>query len=58
MIAKMEIPIPGIDEQIAISKAVLDIEQEINLLESKLSKYRQIKSGMMENLLTGKIRLV
>lgn len=53
-----EIPFPPIQQQKEIDHILSDMEQEINLLESKLSKYRQIKSGMMHNLLTGKIRLV
>jgi type I restriction enzyme S subunit len=31
---------------------------EINILETTLSKYQSIKQGMMQNLLTGKIRLL
>jgi len=34
------------------------MDAEINELEVKLEKVRQIKQGMMQNLLTGKIRLV
>jgi type I restriction enzyme S subunit len=34
------------------------MDSEIASLESKLEKYRNIKLGMMQNLLTGKIRLV
>jgi len=33
------------------------MEAEIESLEKKLEKYKQIKQGMMQNLLTGKIRL-
>jgi type I restriction enzyme, S subunit len=47
-----------INEQKKIAKILLDMDEELSSLEAKLSKYRQIKSGMMENLLTGKIRLV
>lgn len=58
-VKKLIIPLPSsIDEQIEIATMLSNMESEINLLESKLSKYRQIKSGMMQNLLTGKIRLV
>jgi type I restriction enzyme S subunit len=45
-------------EQAQISIILSDMELEIKSLESKLLKYRQIKSGMMQNLLTGKIRLI
>ena len=35
-----------------------DMNLEIRKLEEKLSKYQKIKQGMMEELLTGKVRLV
>ena len=35
-----------------------DMDNEIESLEQKLTKARQIKQGMMQQLLTGKIRLV
>lgn len=53
-----EIKIPEIDEQIAIAQILSDMEFEIKSLKQKLNKYKSIKKGMMENLLTGKIRLV
>jgi type I restriction enzyme S subunit len=34
------------------------MDTEIGSLESKLAKAREIKQGMMQELLTGKIRLV
>lgn len=58
MIAEMKIPYPSIEEQIRIAQILLDMEVEIKMLENKLEKYRLIKQGMMQNLLTGKIRLV
>ena len=36
----------------------LDLELELKALENKLNKWLEIKQGMMQNLLTGKIRLV
>jgi type I restriction enzyme S subunit len=45
-------------EQAAIATALFDCEDEIVLLESKLTKLRDLKAGMMQQLLTGKIRLV
>lgn len=47
-----------IKEQQEIAKTLSDIDDEIIALESKLQKYRQIKTGMMQTLLTGQIRLV
>ena len=35
-----------------------DIDAEISALESKLAKARQLKQGMMQQLLTGRIRLI
>ncbi|HEV2480054.1 MAG TPA: restriction endonuclease subunit S [Puia sp.] len=55
---KIEIYLPSKSEQLTISETLLDLDMEIRNLESKLSKYRQIKTGMMQTLLTGQIRLV
>ena len=41
-----------------IATALSDMDVEIESLESKLSKAREFKQGMMAELLTGKIRLV
>jgi type I restriction enzyme S subunit len=49
---------PEEKEQIAIADILSDMDAEIVALETKLVKARQIKQGMMQNLLTGKIRLV
>jgi len=45
-------------EQVKIANILSDMDSEILALESKLQKYRQLKSGMMQILLTGQIRLV
>ena len=45
-------------EQTAIATVLSDMDAEIAALEQKLTKSRQVKQGMMHNLLTGKIRLV
>ena len=45
-------------EQKAIAEILSNMDAEIEALEQKLEKYRQIKQGMMQQLLTGKIRLV
>lgn len=49
---------PTVEEQIAIATVLSDLDSEIEALERKLTKYRQVKQGMMQQLLTGKIRLV
>ena len=45
-------------EQKAIISILSDLDAEIEALEQKCAKYRQVKQGMMQQLLTGKIRLV
>ncbi len=49
---------PRVEEQAAIATILSDIDAEIAALEAKLSKARQIKQGMMQELLTGRIRLI
>lgn len=46
------------DEQTSIAQILSDMDVEIEALEKKLDKYKMIKQGMMQNLLTGRIRLV
>lgn len=55
---KTVILFPTKDEQIAIANILSEMDMEIAVLEEKLDKYRQVKQGMMQQLLTGKIRLV
>lgn len=45
-------------EQIAIANILSDCDSEIAALEEKRDKYKEIKQGMMQQLLTGKIRLI
>lgn len=47
-----------INEQRAIVTVLADMDVEIRKLEEKLSKYQKVKQGMMEELLTGKVRLM
>ena len=51
------IPFPPLAEQTRIASILSDMDAEIAILEQKLEKYKKIKLGMMQNLLTGKIRL-
>lgn len=56
---QIELFIPeSVAEQATIAKILVDMDKEIAGLEKKLGKYRQVKQGMMQQLLTGKIRLV
>ena len=49
---------PTLAEQKAIAKVLGDMDEEIAALEAELAKARQLKQGMMQELLTGKVRLV
>lgn len=57
-IAKIEVAVPEPKEQLAIAEILIDMDAEITGIETKLSKARQVKQGMMQELLTGRIRLV
>lgn len=48
----------NIDEQQAIANILSKMDNEITALETKKAKYEAIKQGMMQQLLTGKIRLI
>lgn len=52
------VPMPPLPEQQAIATILSDMDTEIATLEAKLTKTRQLKQGMMHELLTGRIRLV
>lgn len=54
---KLEVKFPNPEEQTRIATILSDMDAEIGALEAKLEKYRKVKLGMMQNLLTGKIRL-
>jgi len=55
----MEICYPkSIEEQTRISTILSDMDSEIGTVEKKLDKYKQLKQGLMQVLLTGKIRLI
>ena len=56
-ISKYEIIIPDYKEQTQIAKILSDMDAEISSLEQKLEKYKKVKLGMMQELLTGKTRL-
>jgi len=56
-IRNLKFPIPLFAEQAAIATILTDMGSEITALETKLAKARQIKQGMMQELLTGKTRL-
>ena len=49
---------PTLEEQTAIATVLSDMDAELAALETKLAKCKQVKQGMMQNLLTGRIRLI
>lgn len=56
--SKYVVAYPEPKEQTAIAKVLSEMDSEIEKLKSQLSKYRNIKQGMMQKLLTGQIRLI
>ena len=58
LVQELEVKIPADkNEQRAIAQLLSNMDSEIEQLEKKLVKYQQIKQGMMQELLTGRIRL-
>ena len=55
---KLFVIAPPLPEQTAIAQILSDMDAEIESLEKKRDKYKAIKQGMMQELLTGKTRLV
>ena len=56
-VVEQEVPIPTYDEQHAIASVLSDIDTEIAALAQRRDKTRAIKQGMMQQLLTGQVRL-
>ena len=56
-LSEIIVSIPEKNEQEAIAAVIKDFNDEIEHLEKKLVKYQQIKQGMMQELLSGRIRL-
>jgi len=56
-VKNLKIAVPSIEEQTAIATILSDMDNEIQTLEQRLAKTRQIKQGMMQELLTGRTRL-
>ncbi len=54
----LQFSVPELDEQKAIAQILSDMDAEIAGLEQKRDKYKAIKQGMMQELLTGKTRLI
>lgn len=56
--SKLKVNLPTTKEQKAIARVISDMDAEIVALEEKLEKYKEIKQGMMQELLTGRTRLI
>ncbi len=54
----IELSLPSFAEQRAIVEILSDMDAEIAELEAKRDKYKEVRQGMMQQLLTGKIRLI
>ncbi|MTJ55377.1 restriction endonuclease subunit S [Anabaena sp. UHCC 0253] len=57
LVKKYVISLPPLPEQKAIAEIFNDIDKEIEALEKNRDKYKAIKQGMMQELLTGKTRI-
>ncbi|MCX6141977.1 MAG: restriction endonuclease subunit S [Ignavibacteriales bacterium] len=53
-----EVQLPKIEEQIAITEVLSDMDEEITALEERRDKTLALKQGMMQELLTGRVRLI
>lgn len=58
VVRNYELTLPSVDEQTEITNFLSTMDFEIALLECKLAKTQKFKQGMMQELLTGRIRLV
>lgn len=57
-LADIDILLPDFDEQTRIATILSDMDTEIAALEVKLNKAQKVKEGMMQDLLTGRVRLI
>lgn len=55
---KVAFLLPSLEEQSAIAAVLSDMDTELTALETRLAKARKVKQGMMQELLTGRIRLL
>lgn len=56
--SNLEFPFPSLTEQTRIATILSDMDAELEALEGQLGKARKVKQGMMQELLTGRVRLV
>jgi type I restriction enzyme S subunit len=58
ILRNLSVAVPTIDEQAAIATVLSDMDVDLAALEARRDKTRALKQGMMQELLTGRIRLV
>ena len=58
VVRNFEVRLPQIPEQLAITGVLSDMDSEVAALEKRRDKVHAIKQGMMQQLLTGRVRLV
>jgi type I restriction enzyme S subunit len=56
-IAAIKVRVPPLTEQDAIASVLVDADREVETLQARLTKARDVKIGMMQQLLTGRVRL-
>ncbi len=56
-LGRIRIALPGLEEQSRIADFLADVDRELGALEARLAKARTIKTGMMQQLLAGRVRL-
>ena len=56
-ILEIYVPFPSIEEQSRISKQLLKVDGFISNSKTELSKLQSLKTGLMQDLLTGKVRV-
>lgn len=57
-LSNIKVMMPKVEEQTAIATVLSDMDAELGALEARRDKTRALKQGMMQELLTGRIRLV
>jgi type I restriction enzyme S subunit len=56
-LSKLLFPFPPQTEQKEITSTIEGVSSNIGVLQSELSKYQSLKKGLMQDLLTGKVRV-
>jgi type I restriction enzyme S subunit len=57
VLSAIELSLPPLDEQTAIAEVLSDMDAELAALTQRRDKTRALKQGMMQELLTGRVRL-